>query len=49
VLDVEANQREEGSAAVVALGVTRGANIVRVHDVCATKRIVKMTDAMLRV
>ena len=48
VLDVPPDQREEGSVAVVALGIARGANVVRVHDVCTAKRIVKMTDAMLR-
>ena len=48
VLDVEANQRLEGTAATVALGVARGADIVRVHDVKAMARVVQMTDAMLR-
>ena len=48
VLDVEADQRLEGTAATVALGVVRGANIVRVHDVKEMARIVRMTDAMLR-
>lgn len=48
VLDVEADQRVEGTAATVALGVVRGADIVRVHDVKEMSRIVRMTDAMLR-
>lgn len=48
VLNVEADQRLEGTAAAVALGVARGADIVRVHDVREMTRIVRMTDAMIR-
>lgn len=47
-LDVPADERVEGTAATVSLGVTRGADIVRVHDVKEMSRIVRMTDAMLR-
>lgn len=48
VLDVPVNERLYGTAAVVAYSVTRGANIVRVHDVLAMKHVVKMTDAILK-
>lgn len=48
VLDVEASDREEGTAAAVAIGIARGANIIRVHDVKAMARIARMTDAILR-
>ena len=48
VLDVEADQRLEGTAATVAIGVARGADIVRVHDVKEMTRIVRMTDALVR-
>ena len=48
VLDVPADERVEGTAATVALGVARGADVVRVHDVKVMSRIVRMTDAMLR-
>ena len=47
-LDLPAEQRLEGTAATVAVGITRGADIVRVHDVEAMMRVVKMTDALVR-
>lgn len=48
VLDLPVDQRVEGTAATVAYGITRGARIVRVHDVLQMSRVAKMTDAMLR-
>lgn len=42
-----ADDRVEGTGATVTLGITRGANIIRVHDVKAMARIARMTDAML--
>jgi len=42
------NERGEGTAASVALGIVNGANIVRVHDVRAIARVARMTDAILR-
>ncbi len=48
VLDLPADQRVEGTAATVAFGISRGANIVRVHDVLAMSRVARMTDAMMR-
>ncbi|MGY8960881.1 MAG: dihydropteroate synthase, partial [Alphaproteobacteria bacterium] len=48
VLDLPVDQRLEGTAAAVTLCITRGANIVRVHDVTAMTRVAAMTDAMLR-
>lgn len=47
VLGVGPDEREEGTAAAIAIGVARGASIVRVHDVRAMARIVRMTDAIL--
>jgi len=47
-LDLPPDQRLEGTAATVAVGITRGADIVRVHDVEAMMRVVKMTDALVR-
>ncbi len=47
-LDLPADQRVEGTAAAVAVGITRGADIVRVHDVEVMMRVVKMTDALVR-
>jgi len=47
-LDLPAEERIEGTAATVAVGITRGADIVRVHDVKEMSRIAKMTDAIVR-
>jgi len=47
-LDLPADQRVEGTAATVAVGITRGADIIRVHDVKEMARIAKMTDAIVR-
>ncbi len=43
-----AEQRLEGTAASVALGIAQGADIVRVHDVHEMMRVVKMSDALVR-
>lgn len=42
-----ADDRLEGTAATVAFGIMRGANIVRVHDVKEMARVARVTDAML--
>ncbi len=42
------SERLEGTAATVALGIAQGADIVRVHDVREMKRVVKMSDAIVR-
>jgi dihydropteroate synthase len=47
-LDLPTDQRVEGTAAAVAVGITRGADIVRVHDVEYMMRVAKMTDALVR-
>ncbi len=47
-LNLPVDQRVEGTAAAVALGVERGADIVRVHDVKQMARVAKMTDAVVR-
>lgn len=41
-------ERVEGTGATVAIGIDRGADIVRVHDVKAMKRVAMMTDAIVR-
>jgi dihydropteroate synthase len=49
VLDIAApKDRIEGSAATVALGIQRGARIVRVHDVGYMTKVARMTDAIVR-
>lgn len=47
-LDLPPDQRIEGTAATVAVGITRGADIIRVHDVREMARVAKMTDAIVR-
>ena len=47
-LNLEVDQRLEGSLAAVALGVMNGADIVRVHDVQASKRVAAMIDAVMQ-
>lgn len=47
-LDLPPDQRVEGTAACVAVGITRGADIVRVHDAGQMVRVAKMTDALIR-
>jgi dihydropteroate synthase len=47
-LDLDAGERDEGTAACIAIGIARGADIVRVHDVKTAVRVARMTDAILR-
>lgn len=47
-LDLPPEERLEGTAATVAVGIDRGADIVRVHDVKPIVRLAKMTDAIVR-
>jgi len=48
VLDLPVDQRLEGTAATVAIGIANGADIVRVHDVAQMVRVVRMSDAIVR-
>jgi dihydropteroate synthase len=48
VLGAEVDQREEGTAATVALSIWNGARIVRVHDVARMVPVARMTDAVWR-
>jgi dihydropteroate synthase len=47
-LNLPPDQRMEGTAAAVAVGIVRGADIIRVHDVEAIARVARMTDAIVR-
>jgi dihydropteroate synthase len=49
VLNLGVEEREEGTAAALALAISNGAHIVRVHDVKKMKRVVKMADAILTI
>ena len=46
-LDLPVDDVIEGTAATVAFGIAQGCQMVRVHDVDAIKRTVRMCDAML--
>lgn len=48
VLDLPVEEREEGTAAGVAIGIARGADIIRVHNVKMMARVAKMADAIVR-
>ncbi len=48
VLDLPIDQRLEGTAAVVALSIANGADIVRVHDVKEMVRVCRMADSIVR-
>lgn len=47
-LDLPPEQRVEGTAAAVSIGIDRGADIIRVHDVKIMKRTARMVDAIVR-
>ena len=47
-LDLPPEQRVEGTAATIAVGIVRGADIIRVHDVKEMARVARMTDAIVR-
>lgn len=47
-LDAPPDQRLEGTAAAVAVGISRGVDIIRVHDVAAMVKVARMTDAIVR-
>ena len=48
-LDLPFDQRAEATAATTAIGIARGADIVRVHDVLINARVARMADAIVRV
>jgi dihydropteroate synthase len=47
-LNLPPDERIEGTAATVAVGIVRGADMVRVHDVQAMTRVARMTDKLVR-
>lgn len=47
-LDLPVEERMEATGATCVLGIERGAEIVRVHDVKPIARMVRMTDVILR-
>ncbi|MCM3006934.1 dihydropteroate synthase [Priestia koreensis] len=47
VLDLPPEERAEGTAATVALGIEQGIEIMRVHDVLEISRFAKMMDVLV--
>lgn len=47
-LNLEPSQRLEGTIALNTIGITKGADIIRVHDVSQNKRAAIMTDRVVR-
>jgi dihydropteroate synthase len=45
-LDVPSDQRVEGTAATIAWAISKGAHIVRVHDVEPMVRTIRMLEAI---
>ena len=48
VLNLPPQELLEGTAATVAIGIAKGADIVRVHDVAQMVRVCRMSDAIIR-
>jgi len=48
VLDLPGDQRVEGTAATMAIAISKGVDIIRVHDVEYMVRVAKMSDAIVR-
>lgn len=47
-LNLPPEQRLEGTAAAAVIGIARGADIIRVHDVAFMMRLARMSDAIVR-
>lgn len=47
-LNLPVNERVEGTLATTVIGIMKGLEFVRVHDVLENKRVAVMTDAILR-
>ena len=47
-LDLPVDERVEGTVATTVLGISKGIDFIRVHDVKENKRAAVMSDAMIR-
>lgn len=47
-LDLPVNERVEGTVATTVMGIMKGMDFIRVHDVLENKRAAVMTDKILR-
>lgn len=48
ILNLPAEERLEGSLAATVMGVTKGASIIRTHDVKATRNAVRVAEAIIK-
>lgn len=48
-LDLPVDERLEGTLATTSLGIVKGVDFIRVHDIKENLRVAKMTDAMTRI
>jgi len=48
VLDLPVGERLEGTAAAIAIGIAKGADMVRVHDIQEMVRVCRVSDAIVR-
>jgi len=46
--DLPVTERLEGTAAAIAIGISKGANIIRVHDIKEMSRVAKIADRINR-
>lgn len=49
ILNAETDDRAEGTAATVAIGIANGASVIRVHDIGYMKKVAAMVDAVMNV
>ena len=47
-LNLPVEERVEGTAAAVAIGIAKGADVIRVHDVQQMVRVCRLSDAIIR-
>ncbi len=47
-LNLPPTERLEGTGAAISIGIARGADIIRIHDVPFMTRVIRMTDAIVR-
>ena len=47
-MNLPTDERVEGTAATVAIGIANGADMIRVHDVREMQRVAKVADAIVR-
>jgi dihydropteroate synthase len=46
-LELPVDERVEGTGATICLGIEKGCEMIRVHDVLEISRMAKMMDAMI--